>query len=221
MSWVDSLLGSTLGFNMNDPCGESNKALYDYRPIAFHQVTPSAPSTTYLYCGWLTGNTAFRCLLCLFALLLFAALLLNVFRFRLTALQHALSALCALCALLFFVSLIYDANALRTASDADVCRLGTSATAPKPTPTTTYTFKCDLQPYIATVVSDAIIMLLWAASAVASFFYVRMGWFAQEVQGEGGQGVDYFGEAEKYFPDDHDRDTAEGDEAKAASASKW
>ncbi len=53
---------------------------------------------------------------------------------------------------------------------------------------------------MATVLLDLLLTLLWAALAVTSFLYVRRGQFAEEVGGQPAN-VDYFGEAERYFPD--------------------
>lgn len=62
------------------------------------------------------------------------------------------------------------------------------------------------------VVFDLFLLLLWGALAVFSYLYVRLGHFAAEIMGEG-EGVDYFGEAERYFPSDaadNDNDSLTG-----------
>ncbi len=77
----------------------------------------------------------------------------------------------------------------------EICVLGTSQKQPGKT------YECTEGSYIGTVLVDLWLLLSWVALCVFSYLYVRKGFFAAEVAGEA-QHVDYFGEAERYFPSD-------------------
>ena len=67
-------------------------------------------------------------------------------------------------------------------------------------------YECSSGRFVAVIVLDLLAFLATGAYAALAFFYVRGGKFAIEVQGD--QAVDYFGEAERYFPDNADDDKA-------------
>lgn len=97
--------------------------------------------------------------------------------------------------LLVLISTGMDLNSLRTSNDNPICK--THAVPPS-----TKTYDCDNGGYLAVVLLDVYLFLAWGSMATFSFFYSRKGWFASEISGEQ-EHVDYFGEAERYFPSDH------------------
>ena len=195
-SYIDSAFGEKLHLP-KDGCSR-NVSLSHYRPITFS--LESEPDR-YLVCGWTAGPTALRVLTALAGIAVGAATFLNLRRFKSARVQLATSGVAALTAALFFVALVVDANAVNVSTQSEVCVAGTTPEYPGKT------IVCHAGRYIAAPVMDTLCFLLLGAYAVISFFYVRSGQFAIEVQAD--QQVDYFGEAERYFPD------AGGDDANA------
>ena len=172
-----------------------NASLAAKRPIYFVSVTNPDQS---ILCGWTSGPTALRCITAILVLVATLGCLANMLRIKSARVQLILSGGAAVVAALLFISLVVDADKVSTAADYDLCVTGVSPL------TGDAEYVCHAGRFIAVVLMDVIAFALLAALAVLSFFYVRRGQFAIEVQAD--SSVDYFGEAERYFPGDGDAD---------------
>lgn len=132
-------------------------------------------------------------------LIVSAVAFINVFKLKNVKVQWALLGLFAFMAILMLIVMGMDANGVLTARDNPICFTHQAVQQPNKK------YDCDEGGYIAMVLMDLMLLLTWAGLAVFSFFYLRKGWFATEVCGEQ-EHVDYFGEAERYFPSDQGDD---------------
>ena len=189
-SYVDSALANKLGYSAsgNAAC-DVNVTLSEYRPIAF--VNTLNPDR-YLVCGWTAGPTGFRAFASLGALAAAAVLLANLLKVKKVQVQHAVNAAAAFFALICFIAMVVDANKLFRASDNPICVSGHGPLDPS------ITYACTQGRFVAVAVLDVLLALLLGTIAVISFFFVKSGHFVLEVAEAT---VDYFGEAERYFPD--------------------
>ncbi len=198
-SYVDSSLADKLGYSKDGTAAcDVNATLSEYRPIAFYNT---ADKERYLVCGWTSGPTGFRAFACLGGLAAAVVLVLNLIKLKKVQVQHAASALGAVFALAFFIAMIVDANKLFRASDNPICVSGHGPLDPS------ISYACTPGRFVAVAIMDVLLALLLGAAAVISFFFVKSGHFLLEVAEAS---VDYFGEAERYFPDSAD----DGDAAK-------
>jgi hypothetical protein len=190
-SYVDPLLADKLGLSVADTTSACNVnvTLSAHRPIALYNT---ATPERYLVCGWTAGPTGFRAFACMGALATAAVLLANLLKLKKVQVQHAASGLAAAFALAFLIAIVVDGSKLMAASEQDICISGHAPADPSTT------YACTPGRFVAVAVLDTLLVLLLGAAAVISFFFVKSGHFALEVAEAS---VDYFGEAERYFPD--------------------
>ncbi len=193
-SFVDTDLASKLGLSLDHAC-TLNTSIYEYRPIAFASV---ADPNRFLRCGWTAGPSGLRAFACVGALAAGVLAALNILRLKRVPLQYAATGAAAVFAVVFFIAVIVDGHAVNTAAYHPLCVNGNTRQDPS------RKYECTAGRYVAVVVLDMLLAIVLAAFAAVSFFFVQSGQFATEVAEAS---VDYFGEAERYFPDNPDTES--------------